>query len=210
MHSCTVRAALDAPAGARCTAYIVGVKRLGLLAFVLLVAGCGGSGTKPPATTSAAAGSALPDPGVAMAALIRTDPALAGKVRTLFEGSGWTVVQSTAPGRASAIPFHLVGGNWLPDRSRRVTITILGPPPGGTGQATIPQVAMEVSAHTPLVETALWVDGTELLAKGGGTPTSGTIYGAPAKPLSPGYHVAVGYARTATAAAAVAWRFEVS
>ena len=45
--------------------------------------------------------------------------------------------------------------------------------------------------------------------KGGGSPRTGTIYGAPAAPLAPGPHVAVAYGRTATAATAVAWTFRV-
>ena len=47
-----------------------------------------------------------------------------------------------------------------------------------------------------------------LLEKGGGTPTNGTIYGAPLK-LSPGEHTAVGYARTGFSGSAVAWTFTV-
>ena len=61
---------------------------------------------------------------------------------------------------------------------------------------------------TPLVESALWVDGNRLVEKGGGTPTNGTIYGAPGE-LAPGTHTAVGYARTAQSGSAVAWRFVV-
>jgi hypothetical protein len=72
------------------------------------------------------------------------------------------------------------------------------------------QVAMEVRSHTPFVETGLWVDGTYVVPTGGGTPTNGTIYANLAHPLARGFHVAVGYARTATAASAVAWTFTVS
>jgi hypothetical protein len=109
----------------------------------------------------------------------------------------------------NAIPFHLVGSRWLPDRVKGVTISILGPNPGDRNVSSLPQVAMEVNAHRPFVETALWLDGTMLNAQGGGSPTNGTIYGAPAHALQAGRHVAVGYARTATTAAAVAWTFDV-
>ena len=71
-------------------------------------------------------------------------------------------------------------------------------------------MAIEFSSSTPFVESAIWVDGTELLEKGGGSPTNGTIYGAPAKPLKPGTHVAVGYARTIATGSAVAWTFKVA
>jgi hypothetical protein len=177
---------------------------LALLAQGLL-AGCGGSAT-PPRTAPAGA----PGPVTAMRALIRAEPALAGTVRMLFEGSGWSVVQSTSATRASAVPFHLVGGRWRADRPGGVTITILGPEPGDRHAPALPQVAMEIRAHSAFVESALWVDGTELEEKGGGSPTNGTIYGAPAHSLRAGMHVAVGYARTATTAAAVAWIFDVS
>jgi hypothetical protein len=88
-----------------------------------------------------------------------------------------------------------------------VKIQFLGP----KGIATpIPQVAAELAAPTQLVESGLWVDGVELVAKGGGlSPKRGTIYGAPSGPLSPGSHVAVAYARTAAAATAVARAFKI-
>ncbi len=114
-----------------------------------------------------------------MRALIVKDPSLAGKVQTLYESSGWAVVQSHAPGKASAVVFRLIGSNWVPDRSGKVKLSILGPQPGATAPK-LPQVAIEFSAKTPFVESALWVDGTELVEKGGGSPTRGTIYGAPA------------------------------
>jgi hypothetical protein len=144
-----------------------------------------------------------------MEALIKSDPALAGTVKVLFIGSGWSLVQSTSASSAVAIPFRLVGGHWRADRVKGVDISILGPNPGQQ-VAPIPQVAMEITAKTPFVESALWVDGVMLEAQGGGSPTNGTIYGAPTKALAKGSHVAVGYARTATRAAAVAWRFVVS
>ena len=50
-------------------------------------------------------------------------------------------------------------------------VAFLGPK--GT-VAPISQVAAELSASTPLVESGLWIDGSELLEKGGGlTATRG-------------------------------------
>jgi hypothetical protein len=68
-----------------------------------------------------------------------------------------------------------------------------------------PQVAITMRSKQPLVESALWVDDLHLFEKGGGSTTNGTIYGAPANPLEPGTHVAVGYAR-APPSAARSWR----
>jgi hypothetical protein len=122
---------------------------------------------------------------------------------TLYAGGDWKVVVDG--GQAQAL--QRVDGKWHADTSGRVKVSILGP--RGTAPRT-PQVAAELSAGAPLVESGLWVDGTELLAKGGGlSPTQGTIYGAPAAPLSPGPHVAVAYGRTATHGTAVAWSFRV-
>ena len=70
------------------------------------------------------------------------------------------------------------------------------------------QVAAQMRAPTPLVESSFWVDGVALLVKGGGSPTRGTIYGA-TDGLRPGKHVLVAYARTATAATAIAATFRV-
>ena len=133
--------------------------------------------------------------------------ALAGcggsSVKPLYESGDWRVVVDG--GKATA--EHKAGGHWAADVSRAVKVSILGP--HGTAAAT-PQVAAELSAKAPLVESALWVDGAELLEKGGGlTPERGTIYGAPDAPLAPGTHVAVAYARTASHATAVAWSFRV-
>jgi hypothetical protein len=90
-----------------------------------------------------------------------------------------------------------------------VKIDILGPQPGQT-VAPIPQVAIQMTAKTPLIESGLWVDGHELEVKGGGIkPEQGTIYGAPATKLAAGMHTAVGYGRTDSHGTAVAWSFKV-
>ena len=136
-----------------------------------------------------------------------TSPASAvvAPITTLYSGAGWTVALS----RGRAEVFHFVGNRWVVDRSHAVQIEIIGPKPGERSVANPPQVAITMKAKTPLVESALWVDGNQLLEKGGGTPTNGTIYGAPLK-LTAGTHTAVGYARTATGGSAVAWTFSVS
>jgi hypothetical protein len=153
---------------------------IALALSVAVLAGCGGS---------------------SKSVLTTTGPAKPGPGRVLYQGGGWAVTVSGSDASAQ----HLVGRTWRADRSGRVKISILGP--HGTAPAT-PQVAVELSAPAPLVQSALWVDGTELLEKGGGlTPKRGTIYGAPGQPLAPGRHVAVAYARTAVQATAVAWTF---
>jgi hypothetical protein len=158
------------------------VRRIALLALVAALAGCGSS-SKPAAVTTTAT---KPGPGT-----------------VLYRGGNWAVVLSGDTAQAE----HLVSGKWQPDKSGLVKVSILGPQ--GTAAAT-PQVAAELSAKAPLVESGLWVDGTQLLVKGGGlSPTRGTIYGAPGAPLEPGKHVAVAYARTADHATAVAWSFSV-
>jgi hypothetical protein len=154
--------------------------------LVLAVAACGGS--KHVATTTTPAGPAS---------------AVGSGATTLYQSTnGWAVVQQGS----KAVALHLVGSVWRPDRTGVVHIRILGP---GKSTARRPQVAAEISAPSELAETALWVDGEELLVKGGGTPRRGTIYGTTAAPLAPGAHTAVAYGRTATRATAVAWTFRV-
>lgn len=126
------------------------------------------------------------------------------KVETLYSGGEWVV--DLNGGKAEV--RHYVNGKWVVDRSGSVKIEILGPKPGETLTANPPQVAITMHSKTPLVESALWLDGNRLLEKGGGTPTNGTIYGAPPNALDPGTHVAVGYARTAATGTAVAWVFQ--
>jgi len=166
------------------------VRRLPLLLAVLVLAACGSSkGAPPPATTATP-----PPPSSAV-------PGSTG----LYAGGNWAVV--LAGGRAIAV--RLQNGTWHPDTSGRVKIAILGPRPGSTAPS-LPQVAAELHASTPLVESGLWVDGKELVVKGGGTPTRATIYGAPAADLAPGRHVAVAYGRTDASGSARAWSFKTS
>jgi hypothetical protein len=158
-----------------------------LVGAVVLLAGCGGS-SKQAATTSTTSSPPPPGPGT-----------------VLYAGGPWAVVLHG--GVATA--YHLVGQTWHADRSGRVRIDILGPKPGST-VTSIPQVAIQLTAKTPLIESGLWVDGQELAVKGGGIkPEQGTIYGAPAAKLKPGTHIAVGYGRTDATGTAVAWRFKV-
>jgi hypothetical protein len=159
------------------------VRRAVILLFLgVLLASCGSSKSAPPTTDA----SAPPGPGT-----------------VLYAGGDWAVVVDGA----SATAFHRVAGTWKPDRSGAVKIAILGP----HGKvARTPQVAVELRATKPLIESGMWVDGNELVAKGGGlTPQRGTIYGAPGSPLAPGKHVAVAYGRTAAHGTAVAWTFTV-
>lgn len=161
------------------------MRRLPLLVLVVVLAACGGS--KHAATTSVP--QQAPPPG-----------------DVLYQGTSWAVSFSGT----TATAYHLVGGKWVPDRSGDPKLDILGPKPGSS-VASIPQVAFQATANTDLVDTAMWVDGVEVLGKGGGlTPKRGTIYGAPAKPLKPGAHLAVAYARDAQHANAVAWAFRTS
>lgn len=157
------------------------VRRLPLLAFVLVAAACGG--TKHAATTQA---TQAPPPG-----------------DVVYQGTSWAVALSGT----KAIAYHLAGGKWVADKSGDPKLDILGPKPGSSA-ASIPQVAFQATAKTDLVDTAMWVDGVEVLGKGGGlTPKRGTIYGAPAKPLKAGAHLAIAYARDAHHGNAVAWAF---
>jgi hypothetical protein len=162
---------------------------LALVALAAGLAGCGSSeGRADPSTTAAAA---------------RPSPTSAAPGTVLYEGGDWAVVTSGN----TAVALRYRGGAWHPDRTRTVKVEFLGP---DSPAPALPQVAAELRAPTKLAESALWVDGVELLEKGGGlTPTRGTIYGAPAAALAPGEHVAVAYARTAVAGTAVAHVFVV-
>jgi hypothetical protein len=160
-----------------------------LLPLGLALAACGG-GSKHAATTT----TAVPPPAGAVGT----------GAKTLYQGGKWSVVIAGS----KATVLHLRGNRWGPDRSGSVKVEILGPQPGQKVDP-IPQVAAQITSPTDLVESGLWVDGKELLEKGGGSPTRGTIYGAPETKLKAGPHLAVAYGRTATTGTAVAWRFTV-
>jgi hypothetical protein len=162
------------------------MRRALLLLPVLLLAACGGSGKSASTTTTAPT---VPTPGP-------------GSI--LYANAPWAVVLDGD----KATALQLQNNTWVPDTSGKVKITVLGPKATSSPQ---PQVAVELSAKAPLVESALWVDGVELLEKGGGLkPTRGTIYGTTVAPLGKGKHVAVAYGRTTDHATAVAWTFRVA
>jgi hypothetical protein len=161
------------------------MRRLAVLALVLPLAACGSA--KHAAPKQPPSPKALLGPGA----------------RVLYAGGGWAVVTRGT----TAVAAHLSGGVWHADRSGAVKLAILGP--HGTATPT-PQVAVEMKAPAHLVEEGLWVDGHELIEKGGGlTPKRVTVYGAPDGKLAKGRHVAVAYGRTDTHGAAVAWSFTV-
>jgi len=177
---------------------------------VVALAGCGGGSKSATTSTTTANTTTLPGkagPAAAMQKLIATDPSLSGTVKVLFDTGDWAVVQSSRGNKAHAVAFRNANGTWAPDRSGKVKVAILGPQPGSTAPP-LPQVAIEVNSRLPFVDSGLWVDGSELYEKGGGSATKGTIYGAPAKALAPGTHVAVGYARSIANGTAVAWVFK--
>ena len=158
-----------------------------LLAVTFALAGCGGLSRHVTTT------------------VVLTGPAAAvgtGSTTLYRSSDGWAVVRQGS----KAIALRLVRGKWRPDRTAGVHIDVLGPLHHAARQ---PQVAAQFSAKSDLVETGLWVDGVDLLVKGGGTAQRATIYGTTSKPLRPGRHVAVAYGRTATSANAVAWAFRV-
>jgi hypothetical protein len=158
------------------------VRRAALLVAVVVLAGCGGSGS-----TSTSADAPPPHKG-----------------ETLFTSNGWTI---TLDGAKPTL-WRYVGDKWVVDNSHAVKINVLGPKPNQVAPNP-PQVAITMQSKQPLVESALWVDDLHLFEKGGGSRTNGTIYGAPANPLDPGTHVAVGYARTAFGGTVVAWEFRI-
>jgi hypothetical protein len=161
-------------------------KLVALLVLAVAAAGCGSKSPSPTRTAAAAP----------------ADPASALGGRTLYRAGNWAVVTKGD----TAVALHLVGRTWRPDRTGRVKVELLGP--HGVQPPTT-QVAAQLSARTPLVESGLWVDGVELIEKGGGlSPTRGTIYGATSN-LPKGKHVVVAYARTANAATAIAKTFRV-
>jgi len=164
-----------------------------LAVLAALLAGCGGS-NKAAGVGTTTNTTARPSP----AAILGPG----GKA--LYIGGDWAVVQRGA--KAAAVRW--IGRKWQVDDRALVKIDVLGP--RGSAART-PQVAAQMTGKTRLVEEGLWIDGVELLEKGGGLkPTQVTAYGAPEKPLKPGRHIAVAYARTAAAGTAVAWTFSVS
>jgi hypothetical protein len=124
--------------------------------------------------------------------------------RAFYSAGGWTITLD----HGKPTLYHYVGNKWVVDRSRAVKIEILGPDPNQVAPNP-PQIAIAMRAKQALMDYATWIDDLRIFEKGGGSPTNYTIYGAPANPLDPGTHTAVGYARTASGGTVVAWTFTV-
>ena len=162
------------------------MRRFALLALVIPLAACGSHHAAPKVQ--------LP---------VTPAHLLGSGAHVLYSGGDWAVVTKGK----TAIAAHLVRGVWTADHSGAVKLEILAP--NGTA-ASIPQVAVQMTAHAHLIEEGLWVDGVELIEKGGGlTPEKVTVYGAPAKKLGKGTHTAIAYGRTDTHGTAVTWTFTV-
>jgi hypothetical protein len=166
------------------------VRKLLFLPVLLVAAGCGASKGAPTVVTTT-----TPPP------VSSPLSALPGS-HVLYYSGRWAVLQKGV----RAVAAHRVGRRWRVVRSSSVRIQILGPRPGSTA-ATLPQVAAQLTSESALVESGLWVDGKELVVKGGGSPTLATIYGAPVHDLRRGRHVAVAYGRSDRSGTARAWVF---
>jgi hypothetical protein len=161
------------------------MRRLAIILLVLPLAACGSHKAAAPPKAPPSPAHLIPG----------------GKV--LYAGGDWAVVTKGT----TAIAAHLVNGAWRADRSGKVTLHILAP---HGKSASTPQVAVEMKASSHLIEEGLWVDGHELIEKGGGlTPENVTVYGAPDKTLTKGLHTAIAYGRTDTHGTAIAWTFTV-
>jgi hypothetical protein len=160
------------------------MRRFALLVLVIPLAACG---SRHPAPKVPVTPAHLLGPGA----------------HVLYSGGDWAVVTKGK----TAIAAHLVRGVWTADRAGAVKLEILGP--SGKAAST-PQVAVQMTAHAHLIEEGLWVDGVELIEKGGGlTPEKVTVYGAPQHALRKGKHRAIAYGRTDTHGSAVTWTFTV-
>ena len=178
------------------------MRRAVLVLAVLALAGCGGS--KHAATTSTGAATASGPPAAELRRLLGTSTAT---VRAA--GGRWWVAWAVVGGRARTGVLERGPGGWRSVAGAAIGWTPLGPQPGGHA-AAVPQVAVEIKAPSPIVDTALWVDGRPIDTRGGGLTTKLiTIYGAPAAPLGTGRHVVVAFARAGTTASAAAWLFTV-
>jgi hypothetical protein len=166
------------------------VRKLLFLPVLLVVAGCGASkGAQTVVTTT------TPPPVSSPLSALRGS-------HVLYYSGRWAVLQKGA----RAVAAHRIGRRWQLVRRSTVRIEILGPRPGSKAP-TLPQIAAQLTSQSALVESGLWVDGKELVVKGGGSPTLATIYGAPAHDLRRGRHVAVAYGRSDRSGTARAWVF---
>src|SRR5436305_11566488 len=160
------------------------MRRLAVIALVLPLVACGSRHAAPKAPATPA-------------------HLLGAGAKVLYSGGDWAVVTKGT----RAVAAHLVAGAWRADRSGTVKLEILAPHGRAT---TTPQVAVQMTGPSRLVEEGLWVDGVELIEKGGGlTPKRVTVYGSPDGKIAPGKHTAVAYGRTQGHGSAVAWTFTV-
>lgn len=116
------------------------------------------------------------------------------------------VAAVAAPGAAFAAALRLEADEWLLELGGPIRIRPLRPDPGETVDS-LTQVAAEFKASSPILEAGLWLDGTAVPAKSGGTSPSYITVFAEVSKLALGPHSMVAFVVAGEEASALAWAF---
>jgi len=105
---------------------------------------------------------------------------------------------------AYGLPARKEGGAWKLELGGSVAFNPLSPDEQLTTDST-PQIATELSANEPILESAIWVDRTAI--ESSVSPDALLMSGAVTTPIPPGRHTAITFAATESSAGVNAFSF---
>lgn len=122
--------------------------------------------------------------------------------------SGFIVTKGKKSYGAYATPLRQIDGKWYLEPVGTVKFTPATPDPVLVTRDSTPSVGSEVVANEPILEAAIWVDGTTLVPELSADELF--IAGDVRSPLEPGWHTVVTFGDTQSSAGANAFSFQTN
>lgn len=118
--------------------------------------------------------------------------------------AGWITNEGQTAYGAYGLPARKQGGVWKLELGGSVSFNPISPDEQLTTDST-PQIATELDANEPVLESAIWVDRTAIVSKV--SPDALLMNGEVTTPIAPGRHTAVTFAATESSAGVNAFSF---
>ena len=118
--------------------------------------------------------------------------------------AGHIIYEGTTEYGAYGLPARKEGGAWKLELGGSVSFNPISPDEQLTTDST-PQIAIELNANEPILESAIWVDRTAI--ESSVSPDALLMNGEVTVPLPPGRHTAITFAATESSAGVNAFSF---
>ena len=120
--------------------------------------------------------------------------------------SGYIVTKGKQSYGAYAAPLRQIGGKWYLEPTGTVKFTPATPDPALLSKDSTPSVGSELAANEPILEAAIWVDGTTLVPQLAADELF--LSGDVVVPLEKGWHTVVTFGDTQSSSGANAFTFQ--